>query len=206
MKKLGKIGLQLLFFVVVFGAGFWWSFPRQEAVDYGVVLMTRAAAHRGVKLTVRGATMGEGLVPHWRVEDIEGRSPLFSVRGTAVEARWLPLDSLISGSLALSLTWGNGGLDAFGKHLAWDGGEAHMEMTPGILRCAGLDLRGSVQARGDLTVDLAGARIRTAQMRISVPGDLDPVLGGAAMFLPLQKESEGLWHLTREDDHGTPQS
>ncbi len=190
----------------MFAGGLWWFFPRQEAVDYGVALVSRMASHRGVKLTVRGATVGGGLVPQVQMEEIEARSPLLSVRSMAVQARWNPLASLASGSLALDLSWENGGLEAFGKHMTWDGGTTRMEMTPRNLRCAGLDLRGSVQARGDVTVDLAAARIRSAQVRLSVPGDMDSVLGAAAMILPLQKESEGLWHLTREDDHGTPQS
>jgi len=205
VKRFKIIAPPLIFFIACFVGGLGLFFPLQEAVDWGVALLIREGDRRGIEITVRNATAGGGWIPSLTLESIEGRSPLFSARSRGVELRWNPLP-LLGGRGAFVLSWEEGGVEAFGKEASWEGGQTQVELTPGTGRFLALELRGELQARGDATLDLVASRISAADMRLKVPGELDGVLEAAAAFLPLQKESEGQWHLVREEGHDAPQS
>ncbi len=199
MKKRLILLLALPLALLLFLGTFLWYLPWESALGYGLMEAENVAASRGVALTCDSHSAEDHLQPLFRCGGLRVRHPLGGIELIRASARFRPLASVLNRSVVLDVTMGPGRFETMtGQSMAWDEGRCSLKLRPDHIEIDGLNMKGSLSAKGSLAISPGRSRITRAMVDIKTPAEADAMMQALTAFLPLKRVKSGEWRLERK--------
>lgn len=199
MKKKTRFLLILPLAILVFLGVFWWNFPWEGALRWGLTSAENVSRSRGVAFSCGSSTAQDHMSPLFRCGDLQVRHSLGGLEMVRVEARLRPLSSAIKRGIYLDVRLGPGRFEALtGQKLSWTKGSCSLLVRGQSVVVDDLDLEGDVSAKGSLEVSTSEGRISRAAVELKTPGETETMMQALSAILPLKRVKAGEWRLERK--------
>ncbi|QVL37102.1 hypothetical protein [Aminirod propionatiphilus] len=196
--KVVRVFLLLFLFLLGLGAGLWLFLPWNQAAQALFDETAGRLERQGVEMTALEVSGRGGLRPLFLARGLSLSHPFLKVNAALVEGRLDLLSSILSRSLAVDLAVGPGDLILLQGHRAsWNAGRLLLKARPRSVDVFDVDLSGALSVKGAFSFDPTSSALTRASLDIGAPAELDPVLTGLRALLPIKKEGEGRWKVTR---------
>ena len=172
-------------------------FPWQDVFELVFLRSSSIAAKNGVEVQAESFEK-KGLLPSFIVE---GMSVKYFMGGAKLKKiRIVPqvLSSVVKKRIVVKLDIDSGKLELpamVDKKLS---GSLLVLWKPGALEVNRIKLDGDISAAGDVSVNLKNKKILMADVNIKVPADMSAPMNTLRKMLPLKRNPDGSWLLSRK--------
>lgn len=199
MNKRTRLILTLPLVLVVFVGVFWWNFPWESALRWGLTSAENISGTRGIVFSCDSSAVQDHVSPLFRCGDLNVHHAFGALKVIRAEARLRPLASVLNRGIYLEVLLGPGQFEALtGQKLGWTEGTGSLVVRRDVITVKDLNLTGDLSARGSLDVSPAKGRIVHAAVELTTPEEAETMIQALSGFMPLKRVKAGEWRLERK--------
>lgn len=140
----------------------------------------------------------QGLIPSLGIRGIELKTFMGSVSVDSLKTTPLLTASLMSLSPTALVEIDGAMTNVGGKDSSFRGSLV-VSIKPGRVSIEKLNLTGDLSTKGGLDISLETSKIIRADMTLECPKELEGALSAASAMMPLERGTDGVWTLKREE-------
>lgn len=199
MKKKAKLVIFLPLALVVFLGAFWWNFPWERSLQWGLTSAQNVAAEKGVSFSCASSSADDRVSPLFMCGGLKVRHALGGLELARADARFHPLSSVLSRGVLLDVKLGPGRFQTMtGQELGWTEGTCSLLIRRETVFIQDLALSGDLTAKGYIEVSASKGRIVKAAVELTTPGEVESMMQALSAILPLKRVKAGEWRLERK--------